>query len=210
MSICTPRIGLGKRSPPWYTPLRQICTVLAALVVVPVDAVACQPEDSPVLELQVAPAELAGARKPLTVAVFANHCARISLPEHYRRHGEYVVALNAEDRSRLEARQLEHQAAPYDHKQMLAQSRQIEVSRIQGSAVEHFEVHDADHYTLTVHNNDRTSTTRALAIFQYAERYPEIRSLKALQHLAAALIDISERDDLIAIDKANEHKEARP
>ncbi|MDZ4811459.1 MAG: hypothetical protein SGI99_02440 [Pseudomonadota bacterium] len=168
----------------------------------------CRPQGTALIELQVTPGEMASAGKELIIWVHDNDCVLIRMPEYYKRRGEYLFALTTTERAHLQDLQRDHQQQPYVQSEMLAQAAAIDVARSSVALTERFAVLDADHYALTLRHTGRTSSTRALAIFQYAERYPEIRSLDALQRLAAALIAFSKRDDLVAADEIARRSEA--
>ncbi len=192
----------------WRAAARFVFALTAATMAFNAVAQPCRPQGAAVIELQVTPGEMASAGKELTIWVHDNDCVRISMPEYYKRRGEYLLALTTTERAHLQDLQRDHQQQPYVHSEMLAQAAVIEVARSSVALTERFAVLDADHYALTLRDAGRTSSTRALALFQYAERYPEVRSLDALQRLAAALIAFTKRDDLFAADETARRSEA--
>ncbi len=157
----------------------------------------CWPQGVPVMELRVTPGEMAAPGKELRINVHDNDCVSIKMPDYYRRRGEYALALSGSERAELQSLLRDLAAQPYDHQLMLAEASRLEGARAVDQGHERFAVLDADHYVLTLRDGDRFApSVRALAVFQYAERYPEIRSLDALQRLTARLISLSERDEL--------------
>jgi hypothetical protein len=167
----------------------------------PLAAAVCQTEREPILQLRVVPGELITADPALVISVHENDCVRIHLPAHFRRRGDYAIALTTAERVAIEDLSRAQQALPYTHADMLAEAQEQE-NRSARSA-ELFAVLDADYVELTRRDGGTATTTRALGLFQYAERYPDIENLKALEQIAAALIALSRRDDLVAVDTAS-------
>jgi hypothetical protein len=194
--------GASPRSCKMRRRISVFCALLVLGSTLPALAQPCQPQGLPILELRVTPGEMGSAGKELRISVHDNDCVSLHLPDYYRRRGDYLLALNGGERAELEVLQRGLREQPYDQQRMLAEASSIEARRADSSGAERFAVLDADHYVLTLRDDTQfVTTTRALAVFQYAERYPEIRSLEALQQLASGLIALSERSDLVAATK---------
>jgi hypothetical protein len=178
------------------------CLLLGSFWAFPALALSCHPAGAPLIQLQVVPGEIASPGRELIISLYSNDCVHLKLPDFYRRSGEHVVLLNGTERVQIDTLQRELQQAPYEHRRMLEEAKLID-ARADGETRRRFVVLDADYYALTQHDGARTTTITALAVPQYAEHYPEIRSLGALQRLVAALVDLSRRDDLVAVAATN-------
>jgi hypothetical protein len=199
MSISLPTMVVAPRRRLKHLLLNVCCSLL---LVLPTLAQSCEPRGLPILELRVTPGEMAAAGKVLRIAVHDNDCVHIRMPDYYRRRGEYVLSLDSITRNRIENLQRDLHMQPYEQQRMLSEAAAIETQRSEGLAAERFKVLDADHYELSQRGDSfGMTTTRALAIFQYAERYPEIRSLDALQRLAKELIALTDSTELLAHDE---------
>lgn len=207
-SIRLSGIHAPRRPASWRAAARFLLALTIAATAFNAVAQPCRPQGAALIELQVTPGEMAGAGKELTIWVHDNDCVRIRMPEYYKRRGEYLFALTATERAHLQELQRDHQQQPYVHSEMLAEAAAIDVTRSSVALTERFAVLDADYYAVTLRDSARASSTRALALFQYAERYPQIRSLDALQRLAATLIAFTKRDDLVAADETAHRLEA--
>jgi hypothetical protein len=165
------------------------------------------PQGEPELQLRIVAGEMAGSRdRVLSVAVHANDCVRIHFPDYHKRSGDYAVTLTGRERATLETLHDAQRALPYRQDAMLAEARAIEEAVARGiSEPELFAVLDADYVELITRGSDETvATTRALGLFQYAERYPDIPSLKAFSEIAQAMLAISRRGDLVAAGATTE------
>lgn len=199
MSNSLPRAGALPRSHRIRQRIGVFCLLSCVASALPALAQPCQPQGLPILELRVTPGEMASAGKELHISVHDNDCVSVHLPDYYRRRGDYLLALRGNERAELETLQGAVRQQPYDHQRMLSEASSIEARRADSAGAERFAVLDADHYALTLRDDTQIATTaRALALFQYAERYPEIRSLEAFQRLASELIALGERSDLVA------------
>lgn len=207
-SIRLSGIHAPRRPASWPAVARFVFALTIAATAFNTVAQPCRPQGAALLELQVTPGEMAGAGKELTIWVHDNDCVRIRMPEYYKRRGEFLFALSTTERAHLQDLQRDHQQQPYVHSQMLEEAAAIDVAHISVALTERFAVLDADHYALTLRDSARASSTRALALFQYAERYPQIRSLDALQRLVATLIAFTKRDDLVASHETAHRSEA--
>lgn len=149
------------------------------------------------IQLRIVAGEIVTADRVFSVALHANDCVHIHLPDYYRRRGDYTVALKVTERAQLDDLSRLQRSLPYTQEGMLAEAAALEARKVGGAEL--FAVAEADYVELTTRDRQTVLTTHALGLFQYAERYPEIQNLKAFEQLATALIALSRRDDLVAV-----------
>ena len=162
-------------------------------------APACTPEGKPILQLRIVASEIITADRVLSIAVHDNDCVSLHLPDYYVRSGDHVVALKPQERAALEHLGRIQRQQPYSHSAMLEAAAELDARRAAGET-ELFAVVGADYVELSTRGvaEAEATTSRALGLFQYAQRYPQIGSLQAFAGIAQALLAISKREDLVA------------
>lgn len=169
---------------------KRVLPALLALLAGP--AMACAPVGEPSLTLSVTPGELAGPDRVLRVEAFSNDCVRVLRPGHWRAAGEYSAPADVALREVLGQARASRMPTAVDVARM-----QSDIAALQGARGEHFSVQDADVYELRWRDgSSEPEGLRVAAVFQYAERYPEVAGLAELAQLVAALQAQAERDDL--------------
>jgi len=200
------------------TPIREHAVkpfvLFAALILLaglPLDrALACEPEGKAVLSLRVTPGELAEPRRTLAVTVFENDCVQVRRPVHYRNAGLYRFGIEAAERAGLETLRREPALREFDAKTVLSKVSDLQQGRGEGGSRELFEVHDADHYVLSLQDADGERVIRFDAVFQYSDHYPELAELKAMAALVDRLQGLARDERLLSAGRAGARTEVQP
>jgi len=174
-------------------------------------AMPCIPQEGiATIRLTVEPVELASPNRILEIAVYANDCVTVHLPAFHRHAGDYSVIASSTEIAEIENIQHSDSLRTFSNKQLKQDIAQLNQLHGSGSAPELFEVSDGAVYTLHVWDGENTSKASIHAVFQYADRYPEITRLREFKQAVELLLAFSQREDLQPLQNDTPHAGAQP